>query len=577
MCLIRTVALREAIFSVIDPLVPAVLQDRPEALHGARFLAGAVLLANAVSWFTAAAFAASGLTYAALVTILYGPIVAIPLLWMRLTGDTTRSMHLALAITGAYFVINTLVQSPLDVSQLFYIGVIPIGALFGLGRGAGVVWGALSLVLGAIPLVAEALGWSGGQTPTHPLVVVASRLFTFLIALFFMGLLFDAARRRALADVVFARDEAQRASAAKSQFLANVSHELRTPMNAIVGLTDAMLAADIEAKQREQLQLVERSGRAMVAMIGDLLDVAKIEAGHLELESIPLDLVRVIRDIASLFEPSARKKGLELRLEMSPDVPAWVLGDPLRLRQVLANLVGNAVKFTERGSVTLAVSAVDDRFTFSVSDTGIGIPKADREHVFQPFFQVDRSHTRRYGGTGLGLAIARDLVERMGGSIALDSTEGCGTTLTVRVTLLPATAPVGAMSPVPEPVTTRGKPVLVVDDNPINLKVAQILLERLGVTTETASCGKDAVARFSPGKYAAILMDVQMPDMNGYDVTQAIREREAGQSRVPILALTASAMPSELDRVKAAGMDDLLTKPITIAHLSTALRAVLTT
>jgi signal transduction histidine kinase/ActR/RegA family two-component response regulator len=565
----------------LDALIPASVPPAGPARHTARFLTGAVVLAQVVSWVTGGTLALAGLTMPAALTLAYGPLVAMSLLLLRAGVSSAVALHVALLVTSTYFVVNTLAQQPLDVSQLFWFALVPLCALWTLGRRAGMAWGLVSMVAVALTLLAFALGWSHGQPATEPLWAAASRLLNFLAATVLLGLLFDDARLRAQQELEHARDEAERASQAKTQFLANVSHELRTPMNAVVGVTDALLTEPLTVSQRSQLQLIHTSGQAMVALIGDLLDVAKIEAGQLTLEAAPMDPARVAREVAELFEASARAKDLELRVEIPPTLPT-VLGDPLRLRQALANLVGNAIKFTERGHVRLWARASGDEgdlrdarvtLELGVEDTGIGIPTEARARLFEKFFQVDPSHTRRFGGTGLGLAITRELIARMGGELRLDSELGRGTTVTLKVPMtraaprLPSSGEHRAL-----PTLAPGKAVLVVDDNVVNLKVASLLLSRLGVQVETAAGGEEAVRRFEPGKYRAILMDLHMPEVDGYQATRRIRALESGE-RTPIVALTASALSSELEECREAGMDDHLIKPVTLQQLATALAA----
>lgn len=565
----------------LDALIPASVQPTGPERHTARFLTGAVVLAQAVSWVTGGTLALAGLTVPAGLTLAYGPLVATSLLLLRAGLSAAWALHAALLVTSTYFVANTLAQQPLDVSQLFWFALVPLSALWTLGRRAGVAWGLGAMGAVALTLLIFALGWSHGQVASEPLWAAASRLFNFLAAIVLLGLLFDDARLRAQQELEHARDEAERASQAKTQFLANVSHELRTPMNAVVGVTDALLGEPLSASQRSQVQLIHSSGQAMVALIGDLLDVAKIEAGQLTLESTPLDPARVVREVGALFEASARAKGLALQVEVPPSLP-MVQGDPLRLRQVLANLVGNAVKFTEHGHVRLWAHALppgadDPRVSLElgVEDSGIGIPAEARARLFDKFFQVDPSHTRRFGGTGLGLSITRELVERMGGALALDSAVGRGTTVTIALSLARAAARVESSGEHPAPAALApGLPVLVVDDNVVNLKVAALLLGRLGVVVETANGGEEAVRRFAPGKYRAILMDLHMPGVDGYEATRRIRQLEHGP-RTPILALTASALSSELEECREAGMDDHLIKPVTLQQLAAALAAQL--
>ncbi|WP_454017219.1 ATP-binding protein [Azospirillum sp. Marseille-Q6669] len=375
-----------------------------------------------------------------------------------------------------------------------------------------------------------------------------------------------------------ARHRAEEASRAKGDFLANMSHEIRTPMNAILGLSHLALRAGPPPRQRGYLTRIRASATALLGIINDILDVSKIEAGMLTLERVPFDLSAVLDMVAGTAALSAEEKGLALRLEVAPDVPTTLLGDPLRLGQVLLNLVNNAVKFTESGSVVLGVAAAprgtedaETELRFAVRDTGIGMTAEQVARLFQPFAQADSSTTRRYGGTGLGLAISRRLAVMMGGGIAVDSAPGLGSTFRFTVTVgvqdgaataLPALADPGlAGLQVDEPL--RGLRVLVADDNAVNRLVARELLEDAGLAVTAVGSGGEAVRlALEPGAgYAALLTDVQMPDMDGFAVARAIR-RQCGPDRLPIIAMTAHALEEERRRCLDAGMDDHIAKPV---------------
>ncbi|WP_247874186.1 ATP-binding protein [Azospirillum sp. TSH58] len=381
-----------------------------------------------------------------------------------------------------------------------------------------------------------------------------------------------------------ARRRAEEASRAKGDFLANMSHEIRTPMNAILGLSHLALRAGPPPRQRGYLTRIRASATALLGIINDILDVSKIEAGMLTLERVPFDLSAVLDMVAGTAALSAEEKGLVLRLEVAPDVPTALLGDPLRLGQVLLNLVNNAVKFTESGSVVLGVTAAppatgkdaETELRFAVRDTGIGMTAEQVARLFQPFAQADSSTTRRYGGTGLGLAISRRLAVMMGGGIAVDSTPGLGSTFRFTVTVgvqdgaataLPAVADPALVEPglaglqVDEPL--RGLRVLVADDNAVNRLVARELLEDAGLAVTAVASGGEAVRlALEPGAgYAALLTDIQMPDMDGFAVARAIR-RQCGPDRLPIIAMTAHALEEERRRCLDAGMDDHIAKPV---------------
>jgi signal transduction histidine kinase/AmiR/NasT family two-component response regulator len=375
-----------------------------------------------------------------------------------------------------------------------------------------------------------------------------------------------------------ALSRAEAGSRAKSAFLATMSHEIRTPLNGVLGMAQAMRRDRLSKAQRERLDLVVDSGEALLVLLNNLLDLSKIDAGKLELEAGVIDVDDLAAAVQA-FGALLQDKDVSLSVTVAPDARGCWAGDPARVRQVLHNLISNAVKFTERGAISVAISHHGQGLAFSVKDTGIGIAKARLAQVFEPFIQGDTSTTRRFGGTGLGLAICRDLVALMDGEIMLDSVEGRGTTFTVRLPLIrvepPATEETALAQP--EALSGKGLRILAAEDNPMNQAVLRALMEAIGADLVMVSDGREALDAWRSGHWDAVLMDVQMPVMDGVAATKAIRraEKTARLPRTPIIALTANTMDHHRQEYLAAGMDALAPKPIDLAFLVQTLHAVL--
>ncbi len=375
-------------------------------------------------------------------------------------------------------------------------------------------------------------------------------------------------------DLAHAKAEAEAANRTKSEFLANMSHEIRTPMNGVIGMAELLGGTALDAEQATYVSRIQTCGETLLTVVNDILDFSKIEADMIELEAVPFDLRATVGEIVELFRPRADENELELSLAVDPAAPARIVGDPTRLSQVLFNLLGNALKFTASGSVRVRVGvAGPGRLRFEIQDTGIGMTPAEQARIFRPFTQADSSTARKYGGTGLGLAICQKLVAKMGSVLTVDSTPGRGSVFWFEPEHgedhgVPAgAAPEASALSAGLGVGVGGR-ILVVDDTKVNREVASVMLLKMGFAADAVAGGDEAVAKVASGDYAAVLMDCQMPGVNGFEATRRIRAlADESRARVPIIAMTAHALKGDREHCLAAGMDDYIAKPVKVSAL----------
>jgi signal transduction histidine kinase/ActR/RegA family two-component response regulator len=405
---------------------------------------------------------------------------------------------------------------------------------------------------------------------------------------------------RESAELARAKTEAEEANRLKSEFLANMSHEMRTPMNGVLGMSELLRTTPLNREQREFIETIHQSASSLLVVINDVLDISRIEAGKLELRPEPADLHSIVFGVVRLLRPKAEDKSLRLDWSIDESTPNGLMCDPGRVRQVLLNLVGNAIKFTEYGSVAVRVEFRQEEegrpeILFSVSDTGIGIPESQQSRLFRAFVQVDGSMTRKHGGTGLGLSISSQLVSLMNGKIGMSSRAGEGSTFWFRIPYEASDAPVAKTdawtsdlyalsaiaSPEPRDEPSENGPVdadspefLIVDDNPVNIMVMENFLRKQGFVTFTARNGQEAVDFLAEHHVAAVFMDIQMPVMDGFDATAEIRRLEGTARHTPIIAMTASALNGDRERCLACGMDDYVSKPVIFSKVLDLLRQI---
>ncbi|HTO71160.1 MAG TPA: ATP-binding protein [Myxococcota bacterium] len=461
-------------------------------------------------------------------------------------------------------------RSPL----LAWVVVLPVLGLWLGGMRIAWLWNALLLSLLVAMPFAPQLGlplYDGLGPRGRDLAWIAS-IGSTTLTIFGLAWIYESMKHQTIAEL-------ERASRAKSEFLAHMSHEIRTPMTAILGLAESLEEEDLSPEQVESLRTIRRNGEHLITVINDILDLSRVESGRIELRLVPLRADALVREVAALLAPRVADRGLELDVRIGPGAELPIRSDATRLRQILINLLANAVKFTDAGRVRISVRAEGARMRFDVEDTGIGIPAGELREIFQPFTQVDASMSRRHGGTGLGLSISRRLARALGGDLEVESTVGRGSTFTLRVRAEPVdeleSAPARPSAP-GRTAALRGR-VLVAEDGGDNRRLLVHVLERWGLEVEAAENGRVALERIEKCDERGepvdlVLMDMQMPEMDGYEATRRLR---AAGARIPVVALTAHAMEGAREACLAAGCDEFITKPIDRAHLRAVIASFL--
>ena len=455
----------------------------------------------------------------------------------------------------------------------------------GIGVALFLARGMAHRVIAPVQSLSEAMHQVAGGGSFEPIEVKAQdELFRGLTTSFnhLLGKLGEREEdlKAAMRDLESARDAANAANVLKTQFLANMSHEIRTPLNGVLAMAEVMSMGDLAEVQRERLGIIRQSGNLLLAVLNDVLDLSKIEAGKLSLVKEDFDLAPTLSSTAETFQVLAEGKGLAFHFRVSDEAQGWWRGDADRLRQIVGNLLSNAVKFTPQGSVEaiVEVNAANDTLRLLVRDTGVGIAPEKLPALFEKFTQADNSATRRFGGTGLGLAICRELTQMMGGAIDVESREGHGSTFTVELPLTRGQAAGAVETEAAQDTGDRNIRLLAAEDNPTNQQVLAAVMESLGIDIDIVADGRQAVDAWRVGGYDLVLMDIQMPVMDGIDAAREIRAVEIAEQRkrTPIVALTANALTHQVDEYLAAGMDGHVAKPIEIAKLYEAISAALT-
>ena len=541
---------------------------------------------------------AMGQRLAALLMGVSAPVMAAAPWILRRTRSLVLSAHVFAGIMVWLIVVTTVFVGGANWRPASWLGPLVLYTLLVAGRRTALTWGLISASVVTVLFTLTALGVPFQKSPVKDLVFLDLINFLLLAGVTYaLAAIYDQLNRLALAELgralgaaeqakvalIEARRVADEASRVKSEFLANMSHEIRTPMNGIIGTTALLLESGLDEGDRELVDAAHRSGVSLLGIIDDILDLSKVEAGEMTLEDRPFALSKVLREVTDSTALRAQSKGLELIVDVDPALVDDYRGDALRIRQIMLNLVSNAIKFTASGAVVIEVRRAASDLRVTVIDTGPGIPAESLGRIFEAFRQADGSTTRHFGGTGLGLTISRHLAERMGGTLQVESVLGAGSRFVldlplaqVALTEASVASVVNAPLPDPAPAASCARTVLLAEDNAINAMVATRILERLGFCVTRVGTGRAAVDEVIAGRFDVVLMDIQMPEIDGLDATRLIRAHEVdhGRVRTPIIALTANAMKGDDQMCLDSGMDAYLTKPFGLAELRATIDAL---